>query len=377
VNSGEEGARRRAALNRGPPARWSRLLIGVKLLLCTSGGTALAGESAEGEGVGEASEGNAAKVLDETGPSEPRDVALARERFRAGARAVARADWAEALAAFEQSAELRSHPVTSFNIGVCERALGQYTRALLTFHGVRAASEGGEPHVSEALLAQTRAFIDEIDGLLARVVTRISPAGARISVDGRPLRRVAIGSRAVYFGGAEPPGPAARAPEGTFEIVVDPGARVFTVSRAGFGEVVETRTLSPGARADLSLELSRLPAELHIESNRPGAVVSLDTLDVGVAPVTLQRPAGEYDVVVRKPGFVTYETRISLKAGEHANLRANLPQLEPALTERWWFWTIAGVVVTGAAVTTYALTRPEPERPAPDGGSLGWVVEAR
>lgn len=306
------------------------------------------------------------------------ELVRAREYFKRGAEAVANADWAEALAAFQRSAAIRSHPVTTFNIAVCQRALGQYARARLAFQGaLDAHRKPGEGKLSDALLSQAEHFVSEIDGLLVTVHANITPPGARITVDGRPLRELRTNGRAVYFAGVRPPGPGAQAPSGRFDIVVDPGARVFTVSHAGFDEVVVTRTLPPGSTDNLTLELARLPAQLLIESNRPGAVVALDTLDVGVAPVAVQRPAGGYDVVVRKPGFVTYETHVSLEPGEQANLRANLPQLEPALTDQWWFWTAAGVVVAGAAVTTYALTRPDPERPPPDGGSLGWVVDVR
>lgn len=49
-------------------------------------------------------------------------------------------------------------------------------------------------------------------------------------------------------------------------------------------------------------------------------------------------------------------------------------EADVGLTQRWWFWT--GVVVAGAAITTYALTRPDPERPAVNGGGLGGAVRS-
>ena len=82
-------------------------------------------------------------------------------------------------------------------------------------------------------------------------------------------------------------------------------------------------------------------------------------------------------VVMRKPNFVTYETDVSVKPGETANIRGRLPEEQPAITSKWWFWASAGVLVAGAALGTYAATRPEPQRPPPDGGTLGWVIDAR
>ena len=68
------------------------------------------------------------------------DVARARELFVKGGQLVKDADWANALVAFEESSKLRSHPVTTFNVGQCLRAMGQYTRARRAF--ATALSEG-------------------------------------------------------------------------------------------------------------------------------------------------------------------------------------------------------------------------------------------
>jgi len=310
-------------------------------------------------------------------PSDPR-LEPAREAFRHGAELVARADWSEALTAFEKSAALRSHPVTTFNIGVCQRALGQYLRARESLRDALSqdAAAGGQL-LSQTLVAQARALTDEIDRMLVRVKVHLVPMGARIAVDGRPLARSPEGKQTVLLSGLLPPGRGTPAPAERFELLVEPGTRIFSLSRPGFSDVIVKRTFAPGSTPALNLELARLPAALRVESDRSGAVVTVQNIDVGVVPVEVSRPAGTYDVVVKKPGFVSYETRVALRAGEQASLRAKLPKVEPAITERWWFWTAAGAVVVGAAATTYALTRPDPERPPPNGGSLGWIVETR
>src|SRR5215470_14179031 len=60
-------------------------------------------------------------------------TAKARSEFVRGAELVARADWAEALLAFERSDALKPHPVTTYNRAVCLRAMGQYARSRATF----------------------------------------------------------------------------------------------------------------------------------------------------------------------------------------------------------------------------------------------------
>src|SRR4051812_10582870 len=65
-------------------------------------------------------------------PAEDPAVAQAREAFLKGGQLAKDAQWAEALAAFEQSAALRPHPITTYNIGACQRSLGRYTLARKT-----------------------------------------------------------------------------------------------------------------------------------------------------------------------------------------------------------------------------------------------------
>src|SRR5262249_13359774 len=105
-------------------------------------------------------------------------------------------------------------------------------------------------------------------------------------------------------------------------------------------------------------------------------VVTVNKLDVGVAPISLIRPAGAYHVVVRRNGFAPYEVDTVLSSGQKTEIKAKLEHDKPSIFSRWWFWTAAGVVVAGAAATTYFVTRPSPERPPLEGGGLGWTAKA-
>jgi hypothetical protein len=80
--------------------------------------------------------------------------------------------------------------------------------------------------------------------------------------------------------------------------------------------------------------------------------------------------------LVRRKGYDPYEVDAVLQPGGKVDLSAPLHPERTALTQRWWFWTAAGVVVAGAATGTYFLTRPTPDRPALNGGGLGWTVKA-
>ncbi len=301
-------------------------------------------------------------------------VEQARALFRAGSELAADARWNEALAEFERSASLRPHAATSYNIGICQRALGRTTRAQQTF--ARALAEGAGGELAPSIIADIEGYLKETDAAVVRVQVRLKPADATISVDGAPLEVVSTRPALLRAGTAQP-GRGKRPPADRFALTLDPGTHVFVLSRPGFADVIVKHAFKSGERRTLDLALEKLPSTLHVTSTEPRSAVSIDGVDVGLAPVELTRPAGRYRIAVRKQGFLPYEVGAAARAGERVEVPARLQRDEPALTQRWWFWTAAGVVVAGVALGTYAATRPEPDRPAVDGGGLGWAIRAR
>src|SRR5438105_15910276 len=89
-------------------------------------------------------------------------VMKARRLFVTGAEQVKREEWADALSAFEQSAALRPHAVTTYNLGVCERALGRYTRARANFEHALAESAATGGQLPQEFAADARGFADQI-----------------------------------------------------------------------------------------------------------------------------------------------------------------------------------------------------------------------
>lgn len=296
----------------------------------------------------------------------------ARTAFNHGLDLVRSAQWAEALASFERASELRPHPVTTYNIAACERALGRYTRARRSFQKALAEhDQSGGTALPGSLAADARGYLAEIDRLLVRFTLEVEPSSA-LTVDGRPLEVVRDGAATTtYVAGLRAPGVGDASPSGSFVVLLDPGAHVFIFSRPGFADAILRRSFDAGHATGERVSLTQLPGTLRISSNRDGAIVRVGRSDVGPAPVDVLRPAGKYEVVVQRDGFVPYEAQVSLRAGQEANIRATLAEDKPSVLKRWWFWTAAIVVVGGAAVATYAATRPQ-HREEVGGGSLGW-----
>lgn len=310
-----------------------------------------------------------------------RDLTAELEQARAlyldGLQYVRDAQWAEALAAFERSRVLRPHSLTSYNIGACERALGHYTRAHAELlRALEQDREGSE--LPPSVQTEARAFIGEIERILVRVELSVEPPATAISVDGRPLVRSTDATRRPrYVAGTAPPGPGAPALAREIEIVADPGAHVITLSRHGYSDVVVNKTYRPGEHATERWSLTELPATIRISSNERLALVSVNGKDVGVAPVDVLRPAGTYRVEVTKPGFVHYSADVRVMAGEESVLRSTLVREKPSILSKWWFWTAAATLAGGVATVSFLAARGESrgERPALDGGSLGWVAK--
>jgi hypothetical protein len=302
-------------------------------------------------------------------------IVEAREAFSRGAELAKDAQWSAALASFERSRALRPHAWTTYNIGVCERALGRYARAQRTFARALEENRPGAD-LPETTVDDVRRFQAEIDGLVARLDVTLDPADAAIAVDGAPLERrlAAPDGRPVLVAGTLAAGPGKAPPAARFQLVLDPGSHVLLVTRDGFATAAQTEVTRPGEHRTLEIKVDRMPATVAVSASERDAVVTIDRLDVGTTPVTLQRPAGVHHVIVRKPGFDPYEIDATVKAGQRLEIAAPLKLHKPSVLTRWWFWSAAGAVVAGTVLTTYALTRPDPTRPPVDGGGLGWAV---
>jgi hypothetical protein len=228
----------------------------------------------------------------------------------------------------------------------------------------------GNPMAAD-LVADAQAYIAEIDRLLAVAEVHLEPPEGEITVDGRPLLLRRSATHPSLIAGLLPPGRGGPPPGSRFELLLDPGRHVITVERARDSTAGGSRVFQPGSRDALPLVLDKLPATLRLTSTTPGAVIDIDDLDVGIAPVEVQRPAGSYRITARKKGFTTYQTRVTVKAGERVDLQAPLAVEKRPIHKQWWFWSSIVAAVTVVVGLSVGLTR---EPPPYQGGSSGWVA---
>ncbi len=295
----------------------------------------------------------------------------ARAAFRDGAALIEQAEWARALAAFERSFAVRPHALTLYNIGVCQRFIGSYTLARETLQ--RALTRASETDEMPSLfVTQTRTYLTELEGSLARFEIAVSPKETRVAIDGRPLAPV-DGKPGLFVAGIAEGAPRSVGVE-RFEVLADPRAVVLTFSLDGYDTIEIRKQPKPGSQELIPVSMAEQPAQLKIASNVPRAIVRVDGVDVGLSPVLVSRPPGPRVVSVTNEGFVPYEAKVTLKPGQLFPLDARLEPERTPLTKKWWFWASAIGVVAAAGAVTYVLVRPEPTRPEPDAGRLGWIA---
>lgn len=298
----------------------------------------------------------------------------ARVAFREGAALIEQAEWATALGAFERSLALRPHALTLYNIGVCQRFLGRATLAQQTLRKAltRAESSGEMPAL---FLDQTRAYIAEVEAKLAHLTIRVTPRTTRVAVDGRAL--VPADQPGVFVAGVAEPGEAKPAGAEVLDVIVDPRAIVLTFSLDGHDTIEIRKDVKPGSREEVPVSMTEQPAQIRIASSVVGSIVRVDGVDVGIAPVVVSRPPGERLVSISSAGFVPYESKLTLRAGQLVPLDAQLLPEKTPITKKWWFWTGSAVLLAGVGVATYFLVRPTPQRPDTDRGGLGWAAEVQ
>ena len=278
--------------------------------------------------------------------------AAARPHFEAGLGLIGTQRGADALDAFLRAHAIYPSPILAFNIGYCQRALGQYVDALASFRAFVGADLDG---AAATRREEAQGYVRELEGRIVHLALTVpAPEGVEVLVDGRPV--------ALDGGGAA-------------ALALDPGHHTVQARRDGHRPLFVDRTLAPGDRADLTITLEPLPARLVVASNVPEAEVVVDEAALGPVPFDAEVAPGRHRLEVPASGHVPHRADLNLVPGGVARVTADLSPEPESIAEAWWFWTLIVAGLAGAAVATYFAVRPEPEPPPYDGGSLGWVVQ--
>lgn len=287
----------------------------------------------------------------------------AREQFVRGVELAKRAQWAEARSAFETSMAERPHPVTRYNLALCDRALGELVRAV---HELTVALDVTGP---DALSGETRSEAARLrDGLAPQraFVDVTRAASDTIRVDGRLLER--IGNDFTPAHAQDVP---SSVPVGKVHVALDLGVHDVRVERDGHTPAMVRVTLVAGDVRSFVPHLVQRPGLLFVTATPAQATARIDGRPAVALPISLPTPGGSHRVEVALSGYQPFSTQVWVRPDVRSNVHAELSKTHVSVFKRWWFWTAVGGALVTAGVVTYALTRPEA---TPGGGSLDWVA---
>jgi hypothetical protein len=320
------------------------------------------------------------------------------------------ADYKGALVEFQRAYELSHNPRVLFNLGVTEKLLTHYARAVdawdrelregagqlgpaesqelknaiaivqqfVTTIEVSANEEGATLFVDDYAVGKTpftapvridvgkhvlklskEGFVDGVrpvdvaSGQVTPVQFRIEPVNktalVSVTVGGAPSATVFIDGRDM--------GPA------PFKGELGADRHTIEARAPGYVTVGQTVDVQYGQPVSLSLALSaeRHEGRLHVSAPE-GAEITVDTRVVGSGTWEgVVSTTGGHQLVVHKPGFQTYSTEVFVADDQVRDV--NVP-LNKEVGTTWIAWGIGTLlVVTGGIVTGYYVFRPSAAQP--------------
>jgi hypothetical protein len=221
-------------------------------------------------------------------PARPIDVRsqlpeTARKAWDAAKQLAGASDYKGALVEFQRAYELSRDPRVLYNVGVTEKLLTHYARAV----------DAWEKELKEGTAELTPAEVQEIRSSIAIVqqfVTSIdvtaNESDATLSIDDVPVGKTP-------FAGA---------------VRIDVGKRTVKLSKEGFIDSVQTVDVASGSRMPVTFKLEPVTKTALVAitvGGAPSATVYIDGKDVGPAPFKGELTAERHTVEARSPGFVT------------------------------------------------------------------------
>ena len=250
---------------------------------------------------------------------------VAREHFFAGVTLYESGDREGALEEFRASFEARAEPVVAYNIAQVLRESRAYEEAI-DWYG-RYLALGGES-ITRQRRREVALMVRRLDRLLVPVSITVVPEGAELRVDSRLVGQAPF---------AEP-------------VRLSRGTRHFVLSAAGH-RPLEVDVRIAGRRPivlEYALEVEETESTLVLTADPPTAVLLVDGVEVGEGEAQAAVESGGHVIEARVEGYSPYRTAVSVAERQELELHLALSRHEEPW-ETWWFWTIFGVVIAGAA----------------------------
>jgi len=228
----------------------------------------------------------------------------ARQAWDAAKQLAGSSDFKGALVEFQRAYDLSKNPRVLFNVGVTEKFLTHYARAVDAWE--KELREGGaqlpsaDQQEAKNAIAIVQAFVSAVD-------VTANEADATLSID-----EYAVGK--TPFAGP---------------VRIDVGKHTIKLTKEGFVDAVQTVDVASGARTPVTfkMEPTRKTAIVSVAvGGAPTATILIDGRDVGPAPFKGELAADRHTIEARAPGYVTVGQTVDVQYRQPMTVMLNLSQ---------------------------------------------------
>lgn len=236
-------------------------------------------------------------------PADPQTIE-ARTHFQNGLKLFQDGNFPGAIAEFEAAYRLKPGPASLKNIALCQKALFRYGEAVETLNRVLSVHA---KELSADDKTQIDAAIAELTALVGSIEIKITPADARVFVDGRyvdPKERAA-------------------------GVQLNTGEHTITADAAGYAKLTKNIRVAGGQKNVLvELGLTPIAGFVHIKTQDPQAAIAIDQKPLSFGEWNGAVNPGTHYFQVYKKGFEQYQKRFVVEVGKSQEI--TVPALTPA-----------------------------------------------
>ncbi len=207
----------------------------------------------------------------------------ARKAWDAAKQLAGASDFRGALVEFQRAYELSHNPRVLYNVGVTEKLLTHYARAVDAWDKEQTDGAG---QLSAAELQELKNAIAIVQQFVTTVDVTANEPDATLSIDDYPVGKTPFA------------GP----------VRIDVGKHVLKLSKPGFLDAIEAVDVASGAKTPVTFKLEPTNKTALVSvavGGTPTATVFVDGRDMGPAPFKGELSADRHTIEARSPGFVT------------------------------------------------------------------------
>lgn len=239
--------------------------------------------------------------------SAPTDVRAqlpdpARKAWDAAKQLAGANDYKGALVEFQRAYELSQNPRVLYNVGIIEKLLTHYARAVGAWE--RELSEGAGK-LTPAEIAELKNAISIVQQFVTTVDVSSNEPGATLYIDDYEVGKTPF----------------------TAPVRIDVGKRTLKLAKPGFADSVQQVDVAAGQKTQVTFKLEPLNKTALVTvqvGGAPSATVFVDGRDMGPAPFKGELTADRHTIEARSPGYVSVGQTVDVQYDQPMSLVLSL-----------------------------------------------------